>query len=334
VPRGLQASLTVCAALVAALASVAEADARQGALEFPGESLTAEFRVRASNGYVVGVYASRNRVTLGASRPHSGANYEVKGVVTKDGIRAGFGRLGRVAVAFEEKSIRRAPPFPGCVGGSSVTRTGVFTGTIRFRSEGGYTEVVAHRASGKTLTVTHETCRGGSGGGDFGIPDQVDLGASCGPRGFAAIANRSVEDGPPVFPDEPSDSRFFAYSREHRGRIGVTRLAIVAGKRTDFLFDDAFSFATVAPPPPFHGTATLGRGADGGRAWEGTLSVSLPGRELDLVDPRFKVLLKRYRGERVDKSYVLPPRTPCHSPGGRSVRPSRMLFRELGTLIS
>jgi hypothetical protein len=331
VPRGLQASFTVCLALVAALASVAEADASQRALEFPSVPLTAEFQLRASNGYVIGVYASRNRVTLSASRRGSGAQYEVKGLVTEDGVRASFGRLGRVAVAFEERSVRRAPPFPGCVGGSSVTRTGVFTGTIRFRAEGGYTEVAARRASGKTSAVAHETCRGGSGGGDFGIPDQVDLGASCGLVGFAAIANRSVEDGPPVFPDERSDSRFFAYSREHRGRIRVTRLAVAAGKRTDFLFDDALSFATVSPPPPFHGTATLSRG---GRAWEGTLSVSLPGRKLDLADPRFKILLKRYRHERVDKSYALPPRTPCHPPGGRSVQPSRMLARILGTLDS
>lgn len=316
--RGLLAAVVSCLTLTLAGLSADGAAAHQrGAEIFPGSPLTVEFRLKASNGYSVTIYGVRNRVTLAATRGRASAQYSVRGDVSKDGVAASFGKLGRVSVAFTEKRVRRVPSsILGCRGGPEVQRLGTFAGTIRFRGERSYTEVRAHAAAGKTVVSPRWTCPAGSGStSEFEIPDQVDLGASCGTTGFAAIGHRSVEDGPPVFPDEPADTSFFAFSRRARGRMTVTRLAVAFGKRTDFLFDNAFSFATVTPPPPFHGSATLSRDRAGGGSWEGSLSVSLPGEELTLVDPRFEVALKRYRRERVEDSFVLASRTPCRPSG-------------------
>jgi hypothetical protein len=301
--------------MVALPTSSAAAHQRKAEI-FPGSPLTVEFRLKASNGYAVSVYGVRNRVILAATRGRASAQYSVRGVVSRDGVEASFGKLGRVSVAFTEKRVKRVPSSVlGCRGGPEVQRLGTFAGTIRFRGERGYTEVRAHAANGKTAVSPRWTCPSGGSTSEFEIPDQVDLGASCGTTGFAAIGHRSVEDGPPVFPDEPAGTSFFGFSHRARGRMTVTRVALAFGKRTDFLFDNAFSFATVTPPPPFHGSATLSRDPSGGGGWEGSLSVSLPGEELALVDSRYKVVLKRYRRERVENGFVLASRTPC--------RPSR-----------
>jgi hypothetical protein len=318
VSRGLPAAALACLALALSALPADGAAAHQRAAEiFPGSPLTVEFRLKASNGYAVSVYGVRNRVILAATRGRASAQYSVRGVVSKDGVEARFGKLGRVSVAFTEKRMKRVPSsILGCRGGPEVQRLGTFAGTIGFRGERGYTEVRAHTARGKTAVSPRWTCPPGSNStSGLEIPDQVDLGASCGTTGFAAIGHRSVEDGPPVFPDDPAGTSFLAFSRTARGRMTVTRLALAFGKQTDFLFDNAFSFATVTPPPPFHGSATLSRDPSGGASWEGSLSVSLPGEELALVDPRFKVALKRYRRERVESSFVLASRMPCRPSG-------------------
>jgi hypothetical protein len=50
--------------------------------------------------------------------------------------------------------------------------------------------------------------------------------------------------------------------------------------------------ASVAPPPPFHGTATFTKTAGFGLLWEGLLSVDLPGMDpLALAGPSFQAQL-------------------------------------------
>jgi hypothetical protein len=304
--------ITVAGGLVAVvLASPVDAPASGRGAIFPGTPLTATFHVRGSNGYGVSVYGSRDRVTLIATRGRASTGYEVKGKVSPDGVRARFGRFGRISVSFRERRVRRVPSsILGCTGGPEVIRRGVYLGTIKFRGERGYTSLRARAVRGTTTVTPRWRCPGSSSG-NRKVPDQIDLDAFCGRQGFAAVGHRSVDQGPRVFPDEDTSTTFIAFSVVRRGRIRVIRLAAAKAGRSAFLFDDAFTFATVKPPPPFHGTGMLTRDPSGGGSWSGSLSVSFPGKEVDLIDSRFRVALVRFREERMEGSYVLPPRAPC-----------------------
>jgi hypothetical protein len=76
---------------------------------------------------------------------------------------------------------------------------------------------------------------------------------------------------------------FAAISGERVGRVRVSRFVLMfpRGRPSFFSFDPGLGSASVAPPPPFHGTATFQRGAGGApSAWNGSLSVAfLDGRQ-------------------------------------------------------
>jgi hypothetical protein len=308
--RGPQATIAVCIAVVA-LPPAGAAAARGRTLTFGGTPLSADLRLAGSNGYTVGIHASRGRVTAYMGRKHGTSYYEAPGRVTRDGVKARFGKFGRVSVSFRERRVIRVPSGEfGCRGGPEVVRHGVFVGTIRLRGEGGYTKVTATRARGQTTVVPRWRCRGGSPGFSE-APDQVGLAAVCGRDGFTALGTRSVEQGPRVFPDEDTSTWFLASALERRGRIRIIRLAFARAGRSAFLFDDALTFATVRPPPPFHGVGRLTRDPAAGGTWKGTLSVDFPGRTLNLIAPRYRVGLFRYREEKLAGKYVLQPRVPC-----------------------
>jgi hypothetical protein len=95
----------------------------------------------------------------------------------------------------------------------------------------------------------------------------------CGRFGFIAVADRD-----PLKPLK----LFLTTSRERVGRVRVSRFVLLFAERPGaFSFDSALTSASVAPPPPFHGTATFQRGAEGAPStWSGSLSVSfLDGRQ-------------------------------------------------------
>jgi hypothetical protein len=76
---------------------------------------------------------------------------------------------------------------------------------------------------------------------------------------------------------------------EKRGRMSVARIAGVRAPASAFAFDQAAGTATVAPPAPFSGSASLQRNADGSKAWAGPLSVDVLGADpVTLAGPRFK----------------------------------------------
>jgi hypothetical protein len=96
----------------------------------------------------------------------------------------------------------------------------------------------------------------------------------CGGPVFVALADAEL-DSPIV--------GFAAISREHVGRVQVSRFVLMfpRWRSSLFSFDPGLGSATVAPPAPFHGTAAFQRGAGGAPStWSGSLSVSfLDGRQ-------------------------------------------------------
>jgi hypothetical protein len=171
---------------------------------------------------------------------------------------------------------------------------GTFTGTIRFEGEEGYTSIETDHVNGSVGTPTTISCftgsviEGGHGHKHHHRPRGAYLGVTDidNTLGFAASrvgANRH--------------SDFVAQSTETAGPLSIMRYATTAGLPQSFIFDNALSSATVAPPLPFAGTAEFHRSRDPiAGIWTGSLTVTFPGAaNVPLTGPAFTTaLLERF----------------------------------------
>ena len=120
----------------------------------------------------------------------------------------------------------------------------------------------------------------------------VALSVKCERAVFVAFGQRSIEQGPGIFPDEAGSAIFSGGETGHYGPVRYVRFASAFAK-SGFSFTEDLASATVKPPPPFHGSAALRR-LDAKRVeWTGDLRVSLPGSEVALTGPRCKAELSR-----------------------------------------
>jgi hypothetical protein len=115
---------------------------------------------------------------------------------------------------------------------------------------------------------------------------------------------------------------FSADARFREGDVAIYRYAGVAAPSASFGFDLRRHTATVAPPAPFSGQATLTKGS-GGSVWSGDLAVELPGAgTVALTGPGIGAEL--YRGAVIfigRASREPPPVSSLDTPG--STRPGR-----------
>jgi hypothetical protein len=169
---------------------------------------------------------------------------------------------------------------------------GVFSGTVRFRGEGGYVELDAARALGKTARFSHWNCGPGNGltsrvTGLDGEEEEEEPGsyatlraATPGDRrSFTAIGGE---------PDVVGIQFFGARMIERRGSIRVVRETYMTASVQGFSFNPSLTSAIAQPPEPFRGIGAFQLNPDGSRTWTGSLSVSFLGREhVALVGPRF-----------------------------------------------
>jgi hypothetical protein len=253
----------------------------------------AEFSLRA-DGYSVSVEGSGRQVVLRVERGFVAAAYVTQGRASPGGIRARFGHLGLVSVRFEPIGRgRRVRPPRRCEGRPAIVRSGVFTGTIRFRGEEDYISIDSRRAKGRSSTLPRWRCKGRKSAGASARPkrpkfEEAELLATT-PRErvtFGASGLR-IKGGPSLI-------FFTASSVERRGSVKIVRFAIaISDKGRTFFFKEAPRSAKVQPPKPFHGSAAFGREPDGTPTWTGDLSVSLPGATIDLTGPQFEAKLIR-----------------------------------------
>ena len=102
--------------------------------------------------------AARATATLTATRAKHGAktgslsSYIARREPGDGAIRATFGDLGTIAMRFRPSgAVTYSKPQKGCVGADRYTiHHGVFVGSLRFRGEGGYVSVKAHRVAGES----------------------------------------------------------------------------------------------------------------------------------------------------------------------------------------
>ncbi len=308
--RSRLAMLASCAILACLAASLPSAAA--------AARTTAEFDLEATNGYTAYFRFFGDRASVGVIRLPNllavlSASYLSEGRREGDRMRARFGSRGRVAVEFKPtgKASRRHPP-RRCEGKPRVTQPGVFAGTIRFRGEGGYTNVDATRVKGHVHVTPRWRCKRGKASRSArssSAPGRVPLGLDPEAERFTVLDVQS-DDGRVSFgasatrPRGRSGETLFTAARiESRPSLTIFRSAFAHGEDEAFTFDEALSTASAAPPPPFSGTAAFIRDAGGKvcvrypcerSSWLGPLAVDFPGaKDVPLAGATFQARLYR-----------------------------------------
>jgi hypothetical protein len=245
-----------------------------------GHGAFAKFSLKANNGLSAEVVTTGDTVDLEISGHHQFVGYRVKGEVSERRVVARFGNLGRISVSFRPAG-KGFPKFDsdGCPRKAVTVLKGVFVGTIELRGERDYVTIDTPRARGSVRIQRRQECgaqrrldaKAHSSGAGEEESEVATLEAKAGTRIFRAAGNRE--------PDGSGRALFFGGVLERRGPMQIGRGAIVTAPSA-FIFDHAGGTATVQPPSPFSGSATLATRPDGSKSWEGSLSVSLLG-----VDP-------------------------------------------------
>jgi hypothetical protein len=280
-----------------------------------------EFSLRGTNGYRITVSGEPTvthrpqGIQLSAVQGDTSVEYFGHAEITPNSIRASFGRRGTISVRFRPSGKLRRVRLPkDCRKGRAPVvkaRLGNFVGTIRFRGEGGYTQVVAHSAQGGVgdpLAISSEESKCGTFTGEFfGHGNEttqelkaVILSASIPQKGVTFLATTEAlpltqkDSSAGTTGAEPLACTFVALVAERAEQIGILRAVGVDGPTSDFTFDSSLTTATVTPPGPFIGTGNFRRRANGSTSWMGSLSVPMPGRgAVRLAGSNFKGALTR-----------------------------------------
>ncbi|MGC1852662.1 MAG: hypothetical protein WA687_09520 [Solirubrobacterales bacterium] len=245
-----------------------------------GAIVTVKLDLQASNGLRAQLETSdEGMVTLELRRKDELVSYEVKGEVTESGLRIRFGRLGLIDAAFTPTgTLSSTEPPEGCTGEPRTLRDGIFTGTIEFTGERGYTRIAASQAAGSMSVVSQWQC-----------PEE--------PTPFA-LAARSRFDGQKgeksaslhatgrqcmcafyagvYYAKGRGRSIFYAAKAERREGIEIIRTSGARAGGSAFAFDHEAGTATLRPPPPFSGRATF-IDRPGRDLWHSTIRIQLLG---------------------------------------------------------
>jgi hypothetical protein len=250
--------------------------------------------LKASHGYRVGVIGFGSTVLLEVihGRARAITAYAARGVVRPGRLEASFGDLGRIAMHFQRSSNQpRANPHRDCKRGDLIVRRrGVYVGSFRFRGEGGYISVRAHRARGRVSTIAPWCLRSQVDGPDqhavrpaqHGDPLELAAVGASWREGISSTSVGAVALG--------GRTLFFASTAQSEGDLAILRFAFTsAGSAQAFSVDNALTHAQIKPPAPFHGTGIYRAGPDGTKTWSGGLAVNFPGApRLPLTGPQFK----------------------------------------------
>jgi hypothetical protein len=282
----------------------------------------ARFFLRGTNGYKVIVLASvegkNSPVRVVAESREGGAEYQVRGTVTRTKIHASFGQFGKISLRFHPSGrILHNNVFGDKECPRGAARLGYFTGIFSFRGEANYTTVSAHRIPGgvgaPTAPIDHREelslgCPNANRHSYIVPPGQVPQSIHENPSGsqdlsaVAATPNETIIFGAVSFsfrhPEtpgaKPESCLLVALTEEARESVQIARVVFGGGPASECPLAESPDPVTVTPSAPFSGTATLQRNADGSTSWTGSLSVPMLGRgPVALAGPAFKAELSR-----------------------------------------
>lgn len=273
-------SFLVAAIAVVVLPAIAPPAAPAASPE-GGAIVNVKLDLPASNGLRAQLETSdKGIVTLELRREEELVTYEVKGEVTESGLRVRFGRLGSIDAAFAPTgTLSSTGPPEGCTGEPRTLRDRVFTGTIEFTGERGYTRIAASQAAGSMSVVSQWQCpeeptpfalaaRGrfdGQKGEKSASLHTADRQCKC--AFYAGV----------YYAKGRGRSIFYGAKAERREGMEIVRTTTAHAGGSAFAFDHEAGTATVRPPAPFSGRATLVDRPGRRDLWRGTIRMQLLG---------------------------------------------------------
>jgi hypothetical protein len=246
--------------------------------------------LKASNGLHASLENSQDgTVTLELKKKDQVVTYAVPGRATEAGLKVRFGKLGRIEVAFAPtKTLDSTEPGEGCTGAPRTLREGVYSGTIDFTGERGFTRIDDPQASGSMSVISPWECpeaeatdpfadalrrsratasRAGGGKGESAVLAGGRRGCSC--SFTAALEPRR---GGAV-------SLFLGEVHEEREGMKITRSTGVRGSASDFEFDRVRGTAILHPPAPLSGKATYKSRPHGSGVWRSRIKIPILGAD-------------------------------------------------------
>lgn len=263
----------------------------------------AAFSLQGSNGYRLrfGAYSRRpdgkGRVFVTAFKKGGFASYSADGIVSDAYVRADLGGLGKVDLAVIHSGIEKTIPIK-CTSHDFTYEPVSYEGIVKFRGEGGYTEARAEKVSAMPLFSSF--CGGGSGYGES--IGEGEPGADL--RGVSYAHGRALKfqvnkNGPGL------RTIFQASLKEQRRGISIYRELSGSASASAFRFAPDLRRATLAPPVPFSGSATLLRSEHKlFPRWSGDLEIHFPGRTVPAAGPAIHVNLRHARFTRSNEANV------------------------------
>jgi hypothetical protein len=233
------------------------------------------FRLPATNGYALSVFAGQNPKTgrgfvlLRLHSPHAQVVYGASASVTQTSIEADLGSIGKIDVNFVPSGQARTEHSP-CADESLSVDSGSYVGRIDFEGEEDYSKAHAISVPGSSDLLLRLVCveSGSEGSGGHSPGARLTVNRSGTPRlEFGAMKNS---------PTRPA--RFAASIGERRGPLQISRDVEVTAAPGTFDFDVPEGFAHVRPPAPFSGEATYLHWPGKRTSWRGNLEVDFPGR--------------------------------------------------------
>lgn len=315
-PASLTAGLV--AALVA-LAVPATAAAKAG-YTVEERALHLKLALPASNGYSVSIQTEGHRKVVLAARKGGGvAFYRTSGRVSRHGIEADFGELGRVSLRFRGERRPLAGPLPPglealledlnlprreCHGRQPVREVGEFRGTVEFDGENGFTRVRAGRAKGEVKRSYTRVCERfpGSAGhrvekpsGDFDPRASILYASDLSPRRKVSFEAFGFEFEGPLKPLGELYVASATVLERKEGMLVIHRAVEIADERVKVSPPSKLPVrATVSLPGPFEGSADYRKEPGVPATWEGSLAARLPGLGLvPLAGAEFSAVLCR-----------------------------------------
>lgn len=264
--------------LLAAMAlSASPVAAKPGYFNVSAEQVR-QLTIKSTHGFRITITRVSGRVELTASNGNTAAIYVVRSAkIPTDRIEATFPGLGEVSVRFHPSGrVHREPGF--CERRPSFRQSGIFSGTIRFEGEQGFTRINLDKAPGFVFRSFKEACKGsGESDSEAKAPPSYSLTERARSQGRTLVftATKSAD----TMALDRSANYFVSQWERRHGMLSV-RVAFAQADRDTFaIAGPPFrpESATIAPPLPFTGAASFQASPGALAKWEGTLAVELPG---------------------------------------------------------
>jgi hypothetical protein len=261
----------------------------------PSFERSAEAHLAGTHGYRITIYADQDFVLVAARKgPASVTYFPLESKLERDRIDARLPGIGKVSLRFHEH--RRSYDRPGgdC---RTLTRKGVFVGSVKIRGEHDYTTAESSHVRGEIVREPRNSCRPRATARASSAESEMVSASTERGRGYLSFAAMT-------FPSTGLQTNLIfvgSLFRIHGQMVIMSQQGAFSENPATLAIATPPRSATVDPPAPFTGTATFQQEAKRQFSWTGDLAVELPGvGDVTLAGPKFETALclgRRCRGD-------------------------------------